>query len=260
MARLTLERPLVIFDLETTGTDVARDRIVEIAARRVDPDGEHETRTRRINPECPIPPGATRVHGIRDEDVADAPTFRQIARGLHEFFADADLAGFNIVRFDVPILEREFRECGLDLGVSGRRLIDAMRIFHRKEPRDLTAAVRFYLDDDHAEAHAAEADIAATHRVLEAQLERYDDLPRDVDSLDAWLRGARADAVDRDGKFVWRDGEAVFGFGKHNGEPLKQVVRSAPGYLDWILQSDFPSEAKEIVRAAREGRFPQPRN
>ncbi|MDH3628154.1 MAG: 3'-5' exonuclease [Acidobacteriota bacterium] len=256
MSRLKLDRPLIYFDLETTGTNVMRDRIVEIAAKKVMPDGSDEIRSRRVNPECPIPAGASAVHGIYDADVADEPTFRQLAQGLFEFFLGCDLGGFNIVRFDVPILEREFRDCGFDLAVSERRQIDAMRIFHRQEPRDLTAAVRFYLDDDHAGAHAAEADVVATHRVVEAQLEKYADLPGDVASLDTWIRGGRADAVDRSGKFVWKEGEAAFGFGKHQGKSLRDVAASASGYLDWILQSDFPEDAKEIVRGARTGKFP----
>lgn len=257
MSRLKLERPLIYFDLETTGTQVTRDRIVEIAAKKVLPDGTEEVRSRRINPECPIPPGASAVHGIYDADVAEEPTFRKLAKGLFEFFLGCDLAGFNIVRFDTPILEREFRDCGFDFAVAERRQIDAMRIFHRMEPRDLSAAVKFYLDDDHSGAHAAEADIMATHRVLEAQLERYSELPAEVEKLESWLRGGRADSVDRSGKFVWQAGEAVFGFGKHQGRALKEVVASAPGYLDWILQSDFPQDAKEIVQGALGGTYPK---
>ena len=145
MKHLQLERPLVFFDLETTGTDPARDKIVEITLTRIEPGGERVTRTRRINPECPIPPGATAVHGIREEDVRDEPPFRRIARGLLDLLADADIAGFNVRRFDLPLLDRELRECDLDLKLDGRRIVDAMTIFHRKEPRDLSAAVRHYL-------------------------------------------------------------------------------------------------------------------
>lgn len=186
MKNLRLARPIVFFDLETTGTDPAWDRIVEIAVLRIEPDGRSEVRTRRINPERPIPPEATAVHGIRDEDVREAPTFRQIARSLLAFIGDADLAGYNLRRFDLPLLERELRACGLDLGVSRRRVVDVMTIFHRKEPRDLEAAVRFYLRREHEGAHGAEADVLAAAEVLDAQLAVYEDLPRTVDELARW--------------------------------------------------------------------------
>jgi DNA polymerase-3 subunit epsilon len=257
VTRLILERPLVFFDIESTGTDPDSDRIVEISAMRIAPDGARETRTRRIHPERPIPPGATAVHGIRDEDVRDAPTFRQISRSLLEFLEGADLAGFNVARFDVPLLEREFRDCDLDLDVAGRRVIDVMRIYHRKERRDLTAAVRFYLDREHEGAHGAEADVVATADVLEAQLERYDDLPGGVAELAEWCDPLPENAVDRRGKFVWRDGEAVFAFGRHRDRSLREVVAEAPDYLEWIVGSDFPDDAREIVRNALEGRLPE---
>ena len=258
MTGLKLDRPLIIFDLETTGTDPATDRIVEISALRVSPDGGRESRTRRINPERPIPAGATAVHGIRDEDVRDEPTFRQIARGLLEFLGDADLAGFNVLRFDLPLLDREFRDCGLDLGVAARRVVDAMTIYHRMERRDLSAAVSFYLGRSHDGAHTAEADVTATAEVLEAQLERYPDLPHGVEELDAWMRGGRADGVDRSGKFVWKDGEAVLAFGKHQGKTLRQVAQENPGYLEWVAKSDFPPDAKQVAVEALAGRFPSP--
>lgn len=256
MTLLKLDRPLIFFDLETTGIDPATDRIVEICALRVDSDGSRESRTRRINPERPIPAGATAIHGIRDEDVQDEPTFRQIARGLLEFLGDADMAGFNVLRFDLPLLDREFRDCGLDLGLAGRRVVDAMTIFHRMERRDLSAAVSFYLGRSHEGAHAAEADVTATAEVLEAQLERYTDLPRGVEELDAWMRGGRAAGVDRSAKFVWKDGEAVLAFGKHQGKALRQVAQENPGYLEWVARSDFPEDAKRVASEALAGRFP----
>ena len=254
---LQLDRPLVIFDLETTGTDPATDRIVEICAVRLGPDGSRESRTRRINPGRPIPPDATAVHGIRDEDVRDEPSFRQIARGLLEFLQGADLAGFNVSRFDVPLLDREFHDCDLDLALPTRRIVDAMTIFHRKEPRDLSAAVRFYLDRDHEGAHSAEADVVATADVLDAQLDRYSDLPRSVDELDAWLRAGRGRPVDRSGKFVWKGGDVVLAFGKHQGKPLRTVAQENRGYLEWIAKSDFPSDTRDLVKDALEGKYPQ---
>jgi DNA polymerase-3 subunit epsilon len=254
---LKLERPLVVFDLETTGVDPNTDRIVEISVLRVAPDGTRESRTRRINPGRPIPAGATAVHGIRDQDVRDEPSFRQIARGLLDFMADADLAGFNISRFDLPLLDREFRNCGLDLQVSKRRVVDAMTIYHRKERRDLSAAVSFYLGRSHEGAHAAEADVIATIEVLDAQLAMYPDLPRTVDELDSWGRDGRPPAVDGAGKFVWRDGEAVFDFGKHQGRTLRAVAEEDAGYLAWILKSDFPDDARELVAEALRGIYPR---
>jgi DNA polymerase-3 subunit epsilon len=250
---LDLERPLAFFDLETTGTDPQRDKIVEIAIVRLDPDGGREATTRRIHPERPIPAEATAVHGIRDEDVSGAPTFGQVARELLDVLQDADLAGFNVRRFDVPLLDREFRDCGLDLALVKRRIVDAMTIFHKKEPRDLTAAVRFFLDRDHAGAHGAEADVQASIEVLEAQLARYPDLPRTIEALDAYCYPVPAGAVDRGGKFVLRDGEVVFAFGKQKGRALREVARVQRDYLEWILKQDFPEDARMLVEKALRG-------
>lgn len=258
MNLLRRTKPLVFFDLETTGTDPATDRIVEIATLRLDPDGGRETRTRRLDPERQIPAEATAIHGIRDADVAGQPTFSRIARGLLEFLGDADLAGFNIARFDAPLLDREFRDCGLDLGLPRRALVDVMAIFHRKERRDLGAAVRFYLNREHEGAHGAEADVLATAEVLEAQLERYPDLPRTVPELEAWCDARPRDAVDRSGKFVWKDGRAVFAFGKFQGRSLEDVSRSERDYLEWIVRSDFPSDARQLVQKALGGEYPRP--
>jgi DNA polymerase-3 subunit epsilon len=250
---LDLERPLAFFDLETTGTDPQRDKIVEIAIVRLELDGGREATTRRIHPERPIPAEATAVHGIRDEDVSGAPTFGQVARELLDLHQDADLAGFNVRRFDVPLLDREFRDCGLDLALVKRRIVDAMTIFHKKEPRDLTAAVRFFLDRDHAGAHGAEADVQASIEVLEAQLARYPDLPRTIEALDAYCYPVPAGAVDRGGKFVLRDGEVVFAFGKQKGRALREVARAQRDYLEWILKQDFPEDARLLVEKALRG-------
>jgi DNA polymerase-3 subunit epsilon len=250
---LLLKRPLVFFDLETTGIDPARDKIVEIALVRVDPDGGRVAMTRRINPERPIPAEATAVHGITDADVSDAPTFRQVAREILDVIRDADLAGFNIRRFDVPILDREFRDCALDLALASRRIVDAMTIFHKKEPRDLSAAVRFFLDREHEGAHGAEADVEASIDVLEAQLRRYPDLPRDVAALEAWCHPTPPGSVDRGGKFVLREGEIVFAFGKQKGRALSEVARIQRDYLEWILKQDFPEDARTLVERALRG-------
>ena len=258
MDTLSTDRPIVFFDLETTGTDPATDRIVEISALRIDPGGDRATRTRRLNPERPIPPEATAVHGIRDEDVREEPTFRKVARGFLEFLGESDLAGFNVLRFDVPLLDRELRDCGLDLGLSRRRVVDAMTIFHRKERRDLSAAVRLYLGREHEGAHGAEADVLAVADVLEAQLARYEDLPRSVEDLAAWCDSAPPGAVDRSGKFVWKDGRAVFAFGKFQGRALEEVAKDRPDYLEWVARSDFPADAQDLARKALRGEFPSP--
>jgi DNA polymerase-3 subunit epsilon len=255
MENLKLDRPLAFFDLETTGIDPGSDKIVEIAVLRIEPDGSRETRTRRINPGRPIPAGATAVHGIRDEDVRDEPGFAQIARSLLHFLEGADLAGFNVRRFDLPLLDREFMECGLDLQVADRRVVDAMVIFHRQERRDLSAAVRLYLGKELEGAHGAEADIEATAAVLDAQLARYDDLPRDVGELDLWTR-RNPDEIDSSGKFRWRDGEVVFAFGKHDGKTLREVARRERGYLEWLTGTSMASDALQLVRRALAGNVP----
>lgn len=252
MTNLYLERPLVLFDLETTGCDPASDKIVEISTLKLVPGGPPESRTRRVCPERPIPPAATAVHGIRDEDVADEPTFRRLARGLLEFLGPADLGGFNVARFDLPLLDREFMDCGLDLEPAKRRIVDAMTIFHRKERRDLRAAVRFYLGRDHDGAHTAEADVRATGEVLEAQLERYPDLPRDVAGLDGWSRRAE-DAVDRSGRLVRREGEIALAFGRFAGMPLRQVVAEQSEYVTWLLSTDLPADTRFWFVRARRG-------
>ena len=254
MRHLPLTRPLAFFDLETTGTDPLRDKIVEIAVVRVEPGGATDSRTRRINPERPIPAEATAVHGIADRDVRDAPPFRQVARSFLDFLGDADLAGYNVRRFDVPLLDREFKECGLDLALRSRRILDAMTIFHKKEPRDLSAAVRFFLGREHEGAHGAEADVLATVAILDAELERYPDLPRSVDELDAWCNPVPEGAVDRSGKFVLREGEVVFAFGKQKGRSLKEIARVQRDYLEWILKQDFPEDARALVEKALLGR------
>ena len=242
---------MAVFDLETTGIDPAKDKIIEIALVRVDPDGGRVAIARRVNPGRPIPAEATAVHGIRDEDVAQSPSFRQIAREILDALKDADLAGFNVRRFDVPLLDREFREAGLDLALASRRIVDVMTIYHKKEPRDLTAAVRYFLGRDHDGAHTASRDVAATLEVLESQLARYEDLPRSVDDLDSFCFPVPAGAVDRSGKFVLREGEVVFAFGRQRGKPLREVARVQRDYLEWILkQQDFPEDARSLVRKA----------
>jgi DNA polymerase III subunit epsilon len=259
MKNLNLERPLVCFDLETTGTDIRDDRIVQIALVRVELDGSRQTLASLVNPERPIPAGATAVHGIRDEDVRDAPVFAALRPRIEALLADADLLGFNMVSFDLPLLQRELRASGSELDVAGRRLLDAMRIFHLKEPRHLTAALRFYCGRELEGAHDALADTIATLDVFDAQLARYDDLPRDAGALHD-LCNPRDDAyLDATRKLRWNDaGEAALGFGKHKGKSLRELVGTSRDYLEWMLRDDnFAADVKDVLRDALAGRFPR---
>ena len=262
MQNLALERPLVAFDLETTGIDVDKDRIVQIGLVRVEPGGTRRSWDQLVNPERPIPPEATAVHGIRDEHVRDQPTFAQLRGELETWLADADLAGFNSVRFDLPLLQAELRRAGSGLSFAGARHLDAMAIFHQMERRDLSAAYRFYCGRELEGAHDALADVTATVEILDAQLARYPELPRDLDALHRFCNPDEGRFVDRTRKFCWNDkGEAVFTFGKYNGRSLQETVAvpDGRGYLEWMLGKDFSEEVKGILREALGGVFPQRR-
>ncbi len=256
MADLALVRPLVWLDLETTGLDLRRDRIVEISILREEPSGAAEERTRRVNPGIPIPREATAVHGIRDEDVRDAPPFERLARSFAEFLDGADLGGFGLERFDVPLLALEFERAGVAFSLEGRALVDVQRIYHAMEPRDLTAACRFYLGRDLAEAHSAAADAVAAREVLLAQLERYADLPRSPAELSA--RFGDRSRVDPEGKLVWRGGEVTINFGKHRGRTLREMATQDPDYLRWMAGRDFSQSVVVVIEGALAGRFPSP--
>jgi DNA polymerase-3 subunit epsilon len=259
MQNLNLTRPLAFFDLETTGIDVEKDRVVQIAIIRVEPDGRRRTFESLVNPERPIPPEATRVHGIKDSDVAHQPTFSQLRRDIEEMLAGADLAGFNSINFDSPLLQNELRWAGSELDLGQARQVDAMKIFHAMEPRNLAAALRFYCDQDLVGAHSALADTEATLAVLDAQLGRYPDLPRDLDQLHRFCNPDEGRFVDRTRKFAWTaDGEAVSTFGKLRGQTLQQAVAGdGRGYLEWMLGRDFSEEVKNILRRALAGDFPR---
>jgi len=259
-------RPLVVLDLETTGTSTAEDRIVEIAMVRVD-DGEVTPRRRvlltLVDPKRPIPKEATAIHGIGDLDViaAEAPTFQEIALLVLEMLEGADVAGFNVLGFDLPLLEAELRRAlpsDFDLR-EGRSVIDVFSIFQQREPRDLAAAVKFYLGvAAFRPLHSAMDDVQAAAQVLGAQFTWYEDLPRDRDALDAYSARRSPDAYDRDGKLVWKDGELVLTFGKHAGRTLRSLAASAQdrGFLDWIGRKEFSAAVKHAAREALSGRFP----
>ncbi len=258
MRNLHLERPLVCFDLETTGTDIATDRIVQIGLIRVETDGSRRSFEALVNPQRPIPQQATAVHGITDADVADKPTLAQLAGEILRFFAGADVAGYNSVSFDLPLLLEELARARHPLDMSGRRHVDAMRIFHRKEPRNLEAALRFYCDKELQDAHSALADAGAALEVLDAQIARYPDLPDDAEGLHRFCNEGDERFVDATRKFAWNDqGEAVFGFGRYKGQSLREVARANAGYLDWILEQNFTTEVKQIASDARRGVFPR---
>lgn len=245
--KLNLSRPVVFFDLETTGTNITADRIVEISIIKVHPDGNELEKTRRVNPEMPIPAEATAVHHITDEDVASCPTFKQIARSLAEIFADSDIAGFNSNRFDIPLLLEEFHRAGISLDLSRTRFIDVQTIFHKKEQRTLIAAYKFYCGKNLEEAHSATADTRATYEVLMAQLDRYPDLVNDVKALSEYSSHTRN--VDFAGRLIYDDRHReVINFGKYKGKLAEDVLRRDPGYLGWIMQGDFPQNTKDSFK------------
>jgi len=257
MFPLKLEKPLVVFDIESTGTSPRKDRIIELAAIKVMPDGSEESRCWLLNPTVPIPPETTAIHGISDEIVALCPTFADKADEIFGFFLGCDLSGFNADRFDIPCLEEEFARVGLNFAASSRKHVDVQRIYHRMEPRDLTAAVRFYCDRDHAGAHGAEADTRATLDVLKAQMAKYPSLPKDVAAMDEYLVPRDPLNADRNGLLRWMGGELCINFGKKKGDSLRRLLLNEPNYLRWIVKGDFDSEVRMIVKDLLDnGRLP----
>ncbi|HET6344340.1 MAG TPA: 3'-5' exonuclease [Myxococcota bacterium] len=254
---LTLSRPLVSFDVETTGLDVNTDRIIEIACVKLHRDGRRECLTRRVNPERPIGAQATAVHGISDADVADAPTFAALADTLLQFLRGCDLTGFNIEQFDLPLLTREFGRVGVSFPAEPVHVIDSWRIFLRNEPRDLSAAYRFYCGLELKNAHSAEADAVAAADILLAQVRRYDALPSAIPQLHDYCHPSRPDWLDPDGKIIWRDEEAVLSFGKHRHKSLKVLAGEEPDYLKWIASANFSEHVIKLVRDALDGQFPR---
>lgn len=271
--QLNLKRPIAFFDLETTGVNVASDRIVEIAILKIYPDGRVERRPDPsqgnsrflINPEMPIPAESAMIHGIRDEHVSEAPTFKDVAPKLFKFIYDSDLAGFNSNKFDVPILAEEFLRAGIDFSIEGRNLIDVQNLFHLMEQRTLKAGYKFYCGKDLVDAHQAMADVDATYEIFLAQLERYRDteiedrdgnpykpILNDMDHLHTISQRHRN--VDFLGRFVYNDhDEVVFNFGKHKGRRVEDVLQSEPGYYGWMMNGDFPLYTKKVLKKIKEG-------
>lgn len=248
--QLKLERPIAFFDLETTGTNTSADRIVEYSILKINPNGKQETRTERLNPEMPIPPEVTAVHGISNEDVANAPTFKEVAPLLMLFLKDCDLAGYNSNKFDIPLLIEEFTRADLDFDISDRRLVDVQNIFHKMEQRTLAAAYRFYCEKNLDDAHSAEADNLATYEVLLAQLNKYEELENDIDFLAQFSR--RFNHVDLMGRFAYNAQKDIcFNFGKHKGKRVKDVLLKEPGYYGWMMQGEFPADTKKILKKVK---------
>lgn len=247
MSQLNLQNPILFFDIESTGLNVGKDRIVEISALKVMPNGDQEIKTRRINPTIPISPEAQAVHGISNEDVKDCPTFNQIAKSLAQWMKGCDIAGYNSIKFDIPLLAEEFLRAGVDFDFRKRKLVDVQNIFHKLEQRTLSAAYRFYCDKELENAHSAEADTVATYEILKAQLDRYpNDLKNDVEFLANF--STRTKIVDYAGRMAYNDkGEIVFNFGKHRGKKVEDVLRAEPSYYNWIMDGDFTQDTKNIL-------------
>lgn len=257
-SKLKLDRPLAVFDIESTGLSPRVDRILELSVIRTEPNGKEMTCTWLLNPCIPIPIESTAIHGITDEEVRDCPTFMDVVDEIDTFFADCDLGGYNLIHFDIPILEEEFLRCGRDFKTASRRIIDAQRIYHYKEPRDLTAALKYFCGRDLGEdAHGAEADARATLDVIEGQFRKYDDLPLTMEEIDRQFNPIDPSFVDRAGRIAWKDGEAVINFGKKKGETLRGLYATDKGFLRWMIKSDFPHDTRKICEDALNGTFPE---
>lgn len=240
---IQLKKPLAIIDLETTGINLGTDRIVEIAIVKVLPDGTRSVKRKLINPEIPIPKSSSDVHGITDEMVKDAPSFRQVAHELKQMLDGCDFAGYNSNRFDIPLLMEEFLRAQVDFDMKNRKLLDVQNIFHKMEPRTLSAAYKFYCNKILDGAHSAEVDATATFEILQAQLERYADLGNTVDSILKMI--GEDQVVDFARRFVMDNGVEVFNFGKYKGRPVSDILKAEPQYYDWMMKGDFPQHTKQ---------------
>ena len=248
--KLNLKNPIVFFDLETTGTNINTDRIVEICYLKVYPNGNEEAKTLRINPEMHIPEASSAVHGIYDADVADCPTFKEVAKNIARDIEGCDLAGFNSNRFDIPVLAEEFLRAGVDIDMSKRKFVDVQVIFHKMEQRTLSAAYKFYCEKNLEDAHTAEADTRATYEVLKAQLDRYPELQNDVQYLADF--SARGETADYAGRIAYNDkGQEIFAFGKHKGRVVSEVFAEEPSYYSWMMNGDFPLYTKKVITEIR---------
>jgi len=256
MFPIKLDRPLCVFDIESTGINPRSDRIIEISMIRLNPDGTEETASWLVNPGVPIPEDSTAIHGITDDLVKFCPPFPDVAQEIRRFIGNSDLGGFNITRFDIPLLTEEFIRAGVYFDAAGCRVLDAQRIFHIREPRTLSAALKFYCNLEHTEAHGAEADARATIAVIKGEFERYPDLPRSMNELDEMLNPRDPFDADRAGRFRWVDGELTVNFGKKKGALVKDIAKDDSGFLYWITKNDFPSDTRRIAEQALKGILP----
>jgi len=251
---LELKKPLAFFDLETTGVNVAEDRIVEISVIKLNPDGSEEVMTELVNPGMPIPKESSDIHGITDDKVADKPSFKQLAPKIKAFIGNSDLSGFNCLKFDVPLMVEEFLRNEVDFEMKGRKVVDVQNIFHKMEQRTLVAAYKFYCNGNLTNAHSAEADTRATMEVLLAQVDKYDELNGDVQMLHEFSR--RGKAVDFAGHIIENEqGEAVFNFGKNKGKTVVEILKAQPGYYSWMMDAQFPSYTKKVLTELRVDAF-----
>jgi DNA polymerase III subunit epsilon len=247
---LKLNKPICFFDLETTGIDVAKDRIVEISIFKVFPNGNKESKTWLVNPTIAIPPQSTAIHGISNEKVANEPTFNELASQVYNMIKDSDLAGYNSDRFDIPLLAEELLRAGVDFDMKNRVSVDVQTIFHKKEERTLSAALKFYCSKNIENAHSAEADTMATYEIMLAQLERYPDLENDIKSLSEYT--TRKKIADFAGMIAFdQDDNEIFTFGKHKGVKVDTVLENEPGYFSWIQNADFPLYTKKVLTAIK---------
>ncbi len=255
---LKLTKPLVFFDLETTGVNIGTDRIVEISILKIFPNGTQESKTWLVNPEVEIPAEATAVHGITNEKVVTEPTFKELAHTVNDMIADSDLAGFNSNRFDIPLLAEELLRAGIDFDMNTRKAIDVQVIFHKKEQRTLSAGYKFYCGKDLEDAHSAEADTNATYEILKAQLDKYDDIENSVDALSEY--SSHTKRADFAGFILFNDqDQEIFSFGKYKGRTVEEVLKENPGYNAWIQNADFPLYTKKVLREIKE-RMSAPKN
>lgn len=252
---IQLEKPIVFIDLETTGTRIGSDRIVDMSFLKVYPDGKEEIMSTLINPNIPIPPESTEIHGITDNDVKGKPTFKEYAGKINEFLDGCDVGGFGVKKFDLPLLDAEFSRNGVRFEHIGKRIVDAMIIYYKLEPRDLQAAYKRYCGKELKNAHKSMVDVKASFDVLKCQIEK-EDIPRDIGSLHKFCSEDEENWIDAHGKFIWKGNDAVINFGPHKGMRLKEMCEKERGFLEWMLKKDFSSHVVQIVQDALNGKFP----
>ena len=253
MSRLKLKRPLAVFDIESTGINRRTDRIIDLCIIKLSPDGTRKEYNFRVNPEMPIPPESTEIHGITDEDVKDCLTFKTIAPEIKRVLTDCDLGGYNVIYFDIPILTEEFTRAGIRINFDDRLVFDAQKIFFAREPRDLTAALKFYCGENHEGAHSAADDTEATLKVIFGQLEKYADLPDTMEQIDAICNPREPNWVDRRGRLKAHNGDVVINFGKYQNQSVAKLAQTDLKFLQWIIRNDFPRDTQEIIQAIIDG-------